>query len=80
MDGSYSLKLSEKNSLTLLPVIYPSNLKVVTDNGDASAANSFAIDVAGFYQSEEILPNSMEDGEQSCIQNLGRKSVMIMTK
>jgi hypothetical protein len=29
-----------------------SNLKV-TDTGDASAANSFAIDVAGFYQSEE---------------------------
>jgi hypothetical protein len=27
---------------------------VVTDNGDASAANSFAIDVAGFYQSEEM--------------------------
>jgi hypothetical protein len=26
---------------------------VVTDNGDASAAN-FAIDVAGFYQSEEM--------------------------
>jgi hypothetical protein len=28
---------------------------VVTDNGDA--ANSFAIDVAGFYQSEEMAYN-----------------------
>jgi hypothetical protein len=29
-----------------------SNLKVGTDTGDASAANTFAIDIAGFYQSE----------------------------
>jgi hypothetical protein len=41
-----------------------SNLKVGTDTGDASAANTFAIDIAGFYQSEEIAYNDlMVDGE-----------------
>jgi hypothetical protein len=31
-----------------------SNLRIATDNVDASAANSFAVDVAAFYQSEEF--------------------------
>jgi hypothetical protein len=47
IDGSYSLKLSETFSMAAGRYIR-SNLKVITDTGDASAANSFAIDVAGF--------------------------------
>ena len=31
-----------------------SNLKVASDNGDASPASTFAVDIAGYYQSEEI--------------------------
>ena len=31
-----------------------SNLKIATDNGDASPASSFAVDVSGYYQSEEV--------------------------
>jgi hypothetical protein len=57
-----------------------SNLKVITD-GDASAANSFAIDVAGFYQSEELAYNEFNGRWRAGfnIQNLGPKSVMTTT-
>lgn len=75
LDGSYSLKLSEKFSMAVAGRYIHSNLKVVTDNGDASAANSFAIDVAGFYQSEEIAYNSFNGRWRAGfnIQNLGPK-------
>ena len=74
-DGSYSLKLSEKFSMAVAGRYIRSNLKVVSDNGDASAANSFAIDVAGFYQSEEIAYNDFNGRWRAGfnIQNLGPK-------
>jgi len=53
-DLSYALKLSEKFSMAVAGRYINSNLKVATDNNDASSASSFAVDVAGFYQSEEI--------------------------
>jgi hypothetical protein len=53
-DLSYSLKLSDKFSMAVAGRFINSNLKVATDNNDASSASSFAVDVAGFYQSEEI--------------------------
>lgn len=53
-DLSYSLKLSEKFSMAVAGRFINSNLKVATDNNDASSSNSFSVDVAGFYQSEEI--------------------------
>ena len=53
LDGSYSLKLSNTFSMGVAGRYIRSNLKVVTDNMDASAANAFAVDLAGFYQSEE---------------------------
>ena len=75
LDGSYSLKLSEKFSMAVAGRYIHSNLKVVTDNGDASAANSFAIDVAGFYQSEEIAYNQFNGRWRGGfnVQNLGPK-------
>jgi hypothetical protein len=54
LDGSYSLKLSEKFSMAVAGRFIHSNLKIPSDVGDASSATSFAVDVAGFYQSEEI--------------------------
>ncbi len=74
-DGSYSLKLSEKFSMAVAARYIRSSLKVATDNGDASAASSFAIDVAGFYQSEEIAYNSFNGRWRAGfnIQNLGPK-------
>jgi hypothetical protein len=53
-DLSYSLKLSEKFSMAVAGRYINSNLKVATENNDASSASSFGVDVAGFYQSEEI--------------------------
>lgn len=53
-DLSYSLKLSEKFSMAVGGRFINSNLKVATDNNDASSSSSFAVDVSGFYQSEEI--------------------------
>ena len=46
LDGSYSLKLSEKFAMSVAARFISSNLKVATDVGDATAANTFAIDVA----------------------------------
>lgn len=75
LDGSYSLKLSETFSMAVAGRYIRSNLKVVTDNGDASAANSFAIDVAGFYQSEEMAYSEFNGRWRAGfnIQNLGPK-------
>ena len=74
-DGSYSLKLSEKFSMAVAARYINSNLKVASDTGDASSASSFAVDVAGFFQSEEISFNEF-DGRWRAgfnIQNLGPK-------
>jgi hypothetical protein len=81
IDGSYSLKLSETFSMAVAGRYIRSNLKVITDTGDASAANSFAIDVAGFYQSEELAYNEFNGRWRAGfnIQNLGPKSVMTTT-
>lgn len=53
-DLSYSLKLSEKFSMAVAGRFINSNLKVATENNDSSSSSSFAVDVAGFFQSEEI--------------------------
>lgn len=75
IDGSYSLKLSEKFSMAVGARFIHSNLKVATDNTDATAASTFAIDVAGFYQSEEIAYNSFNGRWRAGfnLQNLGPK-------
>jgi hypothetical protein len=75
LDGSYSLKLSNTFSMAVAGRYIRSNLKVATDNTDASAANTFAIDVAGFYQSEEKAYNHFNGIWRAGfnIQNLGPK-------
>jgi hypothetical protein len=56
-DGSYSLKLSDRFSMAVAGRFISSSLKIQDANNDARAARSFAFDVAGFYQSEEIAYN-----------------------
>jgi len=53
-DVSYALRLSERFSMAVSGRYLSSDLKIQASNEDASAATSFAIDVAGYYQSEEI--------------------------
>ncbi|MBC7845264.1 MAG: type IX secretion system outer membrane channel protein PorV [Flavobacterium sp.] len=74
-DGSYALKLSEKFSMAVGARYINSNLKVASDTGDASSASSFAIDVAGFFQSEEIAYSDFNGRWRAGfnIQNLGPK-------
>ena len=74
-DGSYALKLSEKFSMAVGARYINSNLKVASDVGDASSASSFAIDVAGFFQSEEVAYSDFNGRWRAGfnIQNLGPK-------
>ncbi|MFE3869549.1 type IX secretion system outer membrane channel protein PorV [Flavobacterium sp. LS2P90] len=75
VDGSYSLKLSERFSMAVAGRYIHSSLKVASDNGDATPASSFAVDIAGFYQSEEIAYNEFNGRWRGGfnIQNLGPK-------
>ena len=75
VDGSYSLKLSEKFSMAVAARYIRSNLKIATDVGDSSPANTYAIDVAGYYQSDEIAFNDFNGRWRAGfnIQNLGPK-------
>ncbi|NHN27216.1 type IX secretion system outer membrane channel protein PorV [Flavobacterium jejuense] len=54
LDGSYSLKLSERFSMAVGGRFIRSNLKIAGVGNDATAATTFAVDIAGYYQSEEI--------------------------
>lgn len=55
LDGSYSLKLSERFSMSVAGRYIRSQLRIPTETsgGDAKPASTFAVDVAGYYQSEE---------------------------
>lgn len=57
IDLSYSLKLSERFSMAVAGRYIRSNLRIQDASGDAKPASSFAVDVAGYYQSEEIAYN-----------------------
>lgn len=54
LDGSYSLKLSERFSMAVAGRYIRSSLKIADASTDASAASTFAVDIAGYYQSEEV--------------------------
>ncbi|SRX54262.1 type IX secretion system outer membrane channel protein PorV [Aequorivita sp. CIP111184] len=74
-DVSYSLRLSERFAMAVAGRYIRSDLKLQTSVADASAASSFAVDVAGYYQSEEI-PYDDFDGRWRLgfnISNIGPK-------
>lgn len=52
LDISYSLRLTERFALAVAGRYIRSGLKIPDAMSDASAANSFAVDIAGYYQSE----------------------------
>ncbi len=53
IDLSYALKLSERFSMSVGGRFIRSNLAIPTVGGSSVGANSFAVDVSGFYQSEQ---------------------------
>jgi hypothetical protein len=55
LDGSYSLKLSERFSMGIAGRYIRSQLRIPTgDSNDAKPASTFAVDIAGYFQSEEV--------------------------
>ena len=59
-DVSYALRLSDRFSMAVAGRYLRSDLKIQASNEDASAAGSFAVDIAGYYQSEEIAYNDFD--------------------
>ena len=74
-DISYSLKLSEKFSMGIAGRYIRSNLRIATENGDANAAQTFAVDVSGYFQSDEVALESFNGRWRAGFnfQNLGPK-------
>lgn len=75
LDLSYSLKLSEQFSMAVGGRFISSNLRIPDGTNDARAATTFAFDLAGFYQSEEIAYNDFNGRWRAGFnfQNLGPK-------
>ncbi len=75
IDASYALRLSDQFSMAVAGRYLRSDLRIPDDTSDASAASSFAVDIAGFYQSEEIAYNDFNGRWRAGfnISNLGPK-------
>ncbi len=75
VDGSYGLKLSEDFSMSVSMRFILSDLKLGTGNEDASAATTFAVDIAGYYQSQPVDFSTFQGRYRLGfnIQNLGPK-------
>lgn len=59
-DASYSLRLSERFSMGITGKYIRSDLKLQIQSDDASASSSFAVDISGYYQSEEIAYSNFD--------------------
>ena len=75
LDGSYALKLSPTFSMSVGGRFISSNLRFQDGQQDSQAANAFAVDVSGYYQSNEIAYNSFNGRWRGGfnISNLGGK-------
>lgn len=54
LDASYALQLSETFSMAVAGRYIRSALRIPNVDSDIKPANTFAVDIAGFYQSEEM--------------------------
>ena len=75
LDGSYSLKLSPEFAMGVSGRYIRSNLKIANANTDARPATTFAVDVSGIYQSEEVAYDNFNGRWRAGFnfQNLGPK-------
>lgn len=60
LDGSYALKLSNNFSMAVSGRYIRSDLKLQEVDANGNVANSFAVDLSGFYQSNEITFQSFQ--------------------
>ncbi len=54
LDLSYALQLSQNFSMAVAGRYIRSNLEIPDGSGDSKPASTFAVDVAGYFQSEEV--------------------------
>ncbi|MGJ8592554.1 MAG: type IX secretion system outer membrane channel protein PorV [Aquaticitalea sp.] len=75
LDASYSLRLADQFSMAVGLRYIRSDLKIQAIDGNANAASSVAVDISGFYQSEEEAYDSFNGRTRLgfAIQNLGPK-------
>jgi hypothetical protein len=75
LDGSYSLKLSPEFAMGVSGRYIRSNLKIANATTDARPATTFAVDVSGIYQSEEVVFDNFNGKWRAGFnfQNLGPK-------
>ena len=74
-DASYALRLSDQFSMSVAMRYLRSNLRIQGLDGDVSPANTFGVDVSGYYQSEEESYTDFNGRWRLgfAIQNLGPK-------
>lgn len=60
LDISYALRLGDRFSMAVAGRYLRSNLKLQVQDEDASAAGSLGVDIAGYYQSEQISYNDFD--------------------
>ncbi len=75
LDLSYALRLSDQFSMSVAMRYLLSDLRLNVGNIDASAANTFGVDVSGYYQSEEQAYNDFNGRWRAgfALQNIGPK-------
>jgi hypothetical protein len=75
LDASYSLRLSDQFSMAVALRYLRSDLKIQSVDPIAKSAGSFGVDIAGYYQSEEVAYDEFNGRWRAgfAIQNLGPK-------
>jgi len=75
LDASYALRLSDKFSMSVALRYLRSDLKIQALDANAKSAGSFAVDISGYFQSEEQAYNDFNGRWRAgfALQNLGPK-------
>lgn len=75
LDASYALRLSDQFGMSVGMRYLRSDLRIQGVDGDASAANTFGVDISGYYQSEEEAYSDFNGRWRAgfAIQNIGPK-------
>lgn len=75
LDASYALRLSDQYSMSVALRYLRSDLKIQAVDESAKAAGSFAVDISGYYQTEELALSDFNGRWRAgwAIQNLGPK-------
>mgnify|MGYP003665113046 CR=1 FL=1 len=75
LDASYALRLSDQFAMSVAMRYLRSDLRYNVGNNDTASANTFGVDISGYYQSEEEAYNDFNGRWRMgfAIQNLGPK-------